>query len=47
MSWNDGSVYEGMFQYDTISGQGKLTWSDGRSYSGSWVNQKMNGQGIF
>ena len=35
---SDGSVYEGSFQNDLISGVGTFLWTDGKIYNGDWLN---------
>ena len=42
----DGSVFEGNYEEDQPSGQGKYTWADGESYDGAWKNGLFHGMGI-
>jgi hypothetical protein len=34
--WTDGSIYEGMFKDDKMSGIGKMTYSNGEYIQGEW-----------
>lgn len=36
MTWNDGGRYEGEWENDTRSGQGKMTYTDGTVKEGQW-----------
>lgn len=38
MKYSNGDVYEGMFEYDLRSKNGKMTYKDGSVYDGSWLN---------
>ena len=38
MKYSNGDTYEGMFEYDLRSKQGKMTYKDGSVYEGSWAN---------
>jgi len=41
----DGSSYYGNFQYDQMTGYGRLTYPTGVLYEGEWLEGKMHGQG--
>lgn len=41
MIWTSGTVYEGDFADDKISGQGKKTFSDGKTQKGTWDNGEL------
>jgi len=46
MSYRDGSVYTGNFEYDKRHGFGKCLYHDGLGvYIGFWANGKRNGLG--
>ena len=45
--WNDGRVYEGMWNASKMHGLGKLTWPDGRYYEGEYVDDQKEGRGVF
>ena len=38
MKYSNGDTYEGVFEYDLRSKQGKMTYKDGSVYEGSWAN---------
>lgn len=38
MKYSNGDIYEGVFEYDLCSKQGKMIYKDGLVYEGSWVN---------
>lgn len=38
MKYTNGDTYEGVFEYDLRSKQGKMTYKDGSVYEGSWAN---------
>jgi len=38
MKYSNGDTYEGVFEYDLCSKQGKMTYKDGSVYEGSWTN---------
>lgn len=42
-----GNRYEGQFNLNSMSGQGKMTFIDGSTYEGSWCNGRFNGQGAL
>lgn len=42
-----GNLFEGQWQTDEKSGQGKLTLVDGSSYEGAWKKGKFHGQGTL
>lgn len=45
--WDDGQVYQGMWENDTMNGKGTLTTiSDGR-YEGNYKNGKRSGDGKY
>ena len=43
--YQDGSIYVGNFDNDTISGHGRMTWVDGSTFIGEWKDGKQNGFG--
>lgn len=43
----DGSVYEGLWENDMMSGVGRMTWNNADVYHGEWRYNKANGKGIF
>ncbi len=45
--YEDGSIYEGEWNFDAPSGEGTITWKDGRTYSGGWKNGKQQGHGVY
>lgn len=47
LTWADGSVYEGMFQADQMSGTGQMKQANGDVYQGEWRNNMANGLGTF
>ncbi len=40
-------TYEGDFNFNNITGEGKYTWPDGRQYVGSVVNGILEGAGEY
>ena len=38
MKYSNGDTYEGVFEYDLRSKQGKMTYKNGSVYEGSWAN---------
>lgn len=47
MIWDDGTVYEGEWEYSARCGQGICHFSNGTVYSGTWENDNMNGYGTM
>ena len=47
MTYADGKVYEGHFEYGVRSGRGKSTKPDGTTYEGNWKNDKINGHCVL
>ncbi|MBO5477770.1 MAG: hypothetical protein J6A15_08475 [Clostridia bacterium] len=45
--WDDGTIYEGTFENNTISGTGKLTSPTGDVYEGEFKLGKKNGKGKY
>lgn len=43
--WPDGSYYEGDFDHNVRSGEGKLVMTNGKSYEGLWRENAMHGRG--
>ncbi|MDW7693387.1 hypothetical protein R9C00_01410 [Flammeovirgaceae bacterium SG7u.111] len=43
-TWPDGSKYEGMWKYGTMTGKGTFTYK-GNTYDGLWLNGKKDGRG--
>ncbi len=41
LKFADGSVFDGEFVNNEISGVGTYMWSDGKVYKGEWFNNKM------
>jgi hypothetical protein len=46
-TWSDGSVYDGEWVDNKITGQGVYSWEDGRKYTGEWLQNNMNGFGLY
>ncbi len=44
--WDDGSVYEGEYKNNTITGKGRLIYADHRIYEGDFLNGEWHGKGI-
>ena len=40
---NSGARYEGMFENNTMNGQGTYHYNDGSRYEGLWKDGKLNG----
>jgi radial spoke head protein 1 len=45
--WQDGSSYEGNYQFGKKHGMGKFTFIGGNYYEGLWLNGKQNDQGTL
>lgn len=45
--WEDGTRYEGYFQFNKANLKGKLIHSDGDVYEGNWLNGKAEGYGVY
>jgi len=41
--WSDGSIYNGEWFDNKITGFGVYKWLDGRVYTGQWLNNNMHG----
>ena len=41
--WNDGSIYEGLWEHDKAAGPGRLIHADGDVYEGNWKDDKADG----
>lgn len=41
----DGSIYEGYWKFDKMSGFGRKVFIDGSVYEGDWLDGSQNGQG--
>ena len=44
-TYADGGSYDGQWDRDKISGEGRARYADGNVYEGSWVNGKIHGTG--
>jgi len=47
MKYSNGDIYEGVFEYDLRSKQGKMTYKDGSVYEGSWANGLVRTDCLF
>ena len=47
LQWDDGSSYEGEFEYGKIHGVGKLQLADGAIYEGTFENEIFHGYGTL
>ena len=47
MSWKDGAIYSGFWQYGYANGQGKFQYADGGVYNGDWLDNKKSGDGEY
>jgi hypothetical protein len=45
--WADGTIYDGNWKDDIMSGLGTMTDKKGDKYTGGWFNNKRNGQGTL
>jgi len=45
--WEDGTRYEGYFQFNKANLKGRLLHSDGDVYEGNWLNGKAEGFGVY
>ena len=43
----EGSIYEGEFDNDEMSGNGVMEWENGKKYQGEWRGGLMHGEGVF
>jgi hypothetical protein len=47
LRWADGTVYQGGFENDELSGVGKLQWANGSTYEGKFANGAICGPGVY
>ncbi len=45
--WDNGSRYEGNYDYGRFHGYGSFTWADGDNYTGNYIYGVRAGQGTF
>lgn len=45
--FNDGRVYWGQWQYNSMHGYGEFRWIDGKKYAGFYIQDKKEGFGIY
>ena len=47
MTYPQGWKYEGAFENDKFSVEGKFSWSENHFYEGGFSNGKMTGEGVY
>jgi len=45
--FNDGRIYSGQWQFNSMHGYGEFRWADGKKYVGYYIHDKKEGFGIY